>query len=178
MRHAIGRGNFQILSVPTGKAFIDNKTGTAITLERAAMDRFAETLELRESSVQGKLYETEFEDSVSKVLEKIDSLLVDESDDYDDKFLPPIEEKLSQMKSFITELCQVKGKKFIVPAFVPDGKGGIEANWHNNNRYLQVIISASNTKGPYLFHKEGSHYGIEYFTTGSELAMRFDWLMA
>jgi hypothetical protein len=108
---------------------------------------------------------------------KIELLVNDYADDYDEDFLLPNRRSTLKIEELLKRIFSVFEDNLPVPSLSADGQGGIEATWRAENRYLQIIVPYDVKKAPYLFYKNEGDFAIESFTKNYELIQRVAWLL-
>ncbi|MDQ3322788.1 MAG: hypothetical protein M3525_10240 [Acidobacteriota bacterium] len=96
---------------------------------------------------------------------------------FNEEFQPPTELAAQNTQSLLHKAFSKLGLKLPVPNFIPTDLSGIEAEWKNGNRYLQLICPPTDDKKPYLFFKEGVEYDIEPFENSDDFIKRIAWLI-
>ena len=144
-----------------------------------ALNECREILDQRQASIEfEKLAEYFLTGIKLKIKNLVDDLVTDENEDYDEKFLAPETKTVSTIKKLLNKIyCELDEEELPLPALVPDGKGGVEANWKLNGRYLQLIVPNSNSGEPYVFRKNGKEFQIKNFANHHELLENIYWLL-
>jgi len=96
---------------------------------------------------------------------------------FDEEFQPPTELAKQNTKNLLHKAFNKLGLKLPIPNFIPTDSRGIETEWKNGNRYLQLICPPTDEKKPYLFFKEGNLYDVEPFNNSNDFIKRIIWLI-
>ncbi len=96
---------------------------------------------------------------------------------FNEEFQPPTELAKQNTQNLLHKAFSKLGLKLPIPNFIPTDLSGIEVEWKNGNRYLQLICPPTHEKKPYLFFKEGVEYDIELFENSDDFVKRIAWLI-
>jgi hypothetical protein len=99
-------------------------------------------------------------------------------EDVEDEYtFKPTERAYTEAKLTIEETADLMGKGFPMPRIVPDGEGGIVADWLRNGRRVRLRFRANKERRDYIYHRSGEHYDVERMTT-ENLIERLGWLLS
>ncbi len=98
-------------------------------------------------------------------------------DEYDGEFLAPTNFAYQSILKFLDSLSKFFSKRLPVPSFVPDGEGGIRAEWEIQGRELRLVCPAKPDWKPYLYHEEGNSYDVEKDLKAGTFIKWFSWLL-
>lgn len=61
-------------------------------------------------------------------------------------------------KSYVQIARAILGLSFISPEFIPDGEGGIDIEWNNDNRNVTLSCRGTDTQNDYIYWEEDGAY--------------------
>ena len=96
---------------------------------------------------------------------------------YDEDYLAPTKFALHTAEEFLLSLIDSYDKPLPIPNFIPDGEGGIRAEWEIKGRELRLVCPAKNDWKPYLYHEEGDTYKAEKNLQTGTFLRWFNWLV-
>jgi len=146
----------------------DFHTETTVSLEELAVKTF-EREQNKFSSI-----EINQQENVQNFREKLFELTQDE---YTEEFLAPTNFAYQSILKFLDSLSKSFNKRLPVPSFIPDGEGGIRAEWEIQGRELRLVCPAKPDWKPYLYHEEGDSYDVEKDLKARTFIKWFSWLL-
>lgn len=145
----------------------DFYTGNTVSFEQLAL-RTLEREQNRFSSI-----EINQQENMQNFREKLFQLTQDE---YDEEFLAPTNFAYQAILKFLDGLSNSFNRRLPVPCFIPDGEGGIRAEWEIQGRELRLVCPAKPDWKPYLYHEEGNYYDAEKDLKVGTFVKWFSWL--
>lgn len=146
----------------------DFYTGTTVSFEELAI----KTLEREQSRFSVR--EINQQENVANFRERLFELTQDE---YDEEFLTPTNFAYQSILKFLDELSNSSTKILPLPNFIPDGEGGIRAEWEIRDRELRLVCPAKPDWKSYLYHEEGDSYNVEKDLKVGTFIKWFSWLL-
>ncbi len=146
----------------------DFYTGTTVSFEELAI-RVFEREQNRFSSIEINLQENS-----ANFRERLFELTQDK---YDEEFLAPTNFAYQSILKFLDSLSKSFNKRLPVPSFIPDGEGGIRAQWEIQGRELRLVCPAKPDWKPYLYHEEGNSYDVKKDLKAGIFIKWFSWLL-
>ncbi len=98
-------------------------------------------------------------------------------DEYDDEFLAPTNFAYQTIVKFLRGLSESFDRLLPIPNFVPDGEGGIRAEWKICGRILSLVCPAKSDWKPYIYFEEGDFYDVNKDVKLGTFIKRFSWLI-
>lgn len=160
---SIKLNSYDLLNINT----TDIYTGNTVSLEELAL-RTLEREQGRFSSI-----EINQQENFANFREGLFELTQDE---YDEEFLAPTNFSYQSILKFLDSLSKSFNKRLPLPNFIPDGEGGIRAEWENQGRELRLVCPAKPNWKPYLYHEEGDSYDVEKDLKVGTFIKWFSWL--
>lgn len=164
MRHSITKlsssslGNISVINI---------HSGNYISLE-----------ELVENTIQRERNFSSFEINQQENLREFqEELFILTNDEYDDDFLAPTNFAYQSMLKFLRGLSETFNQTLPIPSFIPDGEGGIRAEWEIRGRTLSLVCPAKYSWKPYIYFEEEDFYGVEKDVKLGALTKKFRWLL-
>ncbi len=98
-------------------------------------------------------------------------------DEYDEDFLAPTNFAYQTMEKFLKGLSDSFNRTLPIPNFVPDGEGGIRAEWEIRGKMLSLVCPAKSDWKPYIYFEEGDFYDVNKDVKLGIFIKRFSWLL-
>ncbi|MDQ1611461.1 MAG: hypothetical protein QOG00_1392 [Pyrinomonadaceae bacterium] len=119
---------------------------------------------------------TSIEKDLQRIFDRLAALkkIEDVEDEYTFK---PTVRAYTEAKLTIEETADLMGNGFPMPRIVPDGDGGIVADWLRNGKRVRLRFRANKERRDYIYHRVGEHYDVERATT-KNLIERLGWLLS
>lgn len=145
----------------------DVNTGTIVSLEELSVRTF-EREQNRFSSI-----EINQQENSTNFRERLFELTQDK---YDEEFLAPTNFAYQSILTFLDSLSKSFNKRLPVPSFIPDGEGGIRAEWEILGRELRLVCPAKPDWKPYIYYEEGDSYDVKKDLKVGTFIKWFSWL--
>ena len=68
-------------------------------------------------------------------------------------------------------------KSLPIPSVVPDGEGGIRAEWELRGKILSLVCPAKPDWKPYVYIEDGDYYKAERNVKPNTFVRQFSWLL-
>lgn len=107
----------------------------------------------------------------------LDELFKLTQDEYDEDFLAPTDFSYQTMRKFLKGLCENFSRPLPIPNFIPDGEGGIRAEWNIRGKEIRLVCPAKFDWKPYIYFEEGDFYDVEKDVKMKSLIKHFIWLL-
>ncbi len=146
----------------------DIQSGTNISLEELGQ-RVFEDNQNRFSSI-----EINRQENLQEFHERLFELT---QDDYDEEFLAPTDFAYQTMEKFLRGLSESFDRLLPIPNIVPDGEGGIRAEWEIRGKILSLVCPSKSDWKPYIYFEEGDFYDAEKDVRLGIFIKRFSWLI-
>lgn len=98
-------------------------------------------------------------------------------DEYDEEFLAPTDFSYQTIGKFLKNLSETFDRLLPIPNFIPDGEGGIRAEWNVRGKEIRLVCPAKPDWKPYIYFEEGDFYDIEKDVKIVNFIKRFKWLL-
>jgi hypothetical protein len=99
------------------------------------------------------------------------------SEDYDEEFLKPTRFALTTMMSFLLSLSQSFSPPLPIPHFIPDGEGGLRAEWERFGKEIRLVCPSDGSRKPYLYFELGDSYDLVRDISNAKFVGQFKWLL-
>lgn len=145
----------------------DFLTGNTVSLEEYAI-RISEREQNKYSSMEIDKQEN-WQDFLAELFKLT-------QDKYDEEFLAPTDFSYQNMGNFLKGLCENFTRPLPIPNFIPDGEGGIRAEWNVRDKEIRLVCPAKHDWKSYVYFEEGDFYDVEKDVKIKNLVRRFNWL--
>jgi hypothetical protein len=103
-------------------------------------------------------------------------LLSDETN-FDSECLAPTERSIEATLSLLANAALELYAPLPEGVLYPDGDGGLRVDWKQDNRQLRLVIHRASPSQDYIYHQEGTEYGLETNVSARQVAGWARWLM-
>jgi len=98
-------------------------------------------------------------------------------DDYDEEFIAPTNFAYQSIVQFLDGLSNFFDRTLPIPNFIPDGEGGIRAEWNIQGREIRLVCPAKSDWKPYIYFEESNYYEVEKDLKLGTFIKGFSWLL-
>lgn len=147
---------------------VDIYTGTTVSLEELTK-KVLEQEQNRFSSIEINQREN-WQDFLIELVKLT-------QDEYDNEFLAPTDFAYQTVGKFLKGLSENFNRPLPIPNFIPDGEGGIRAEWNIRGKEIRLVCPSKIEWKPYIYFEEGEFYDVEKDINIRSLVKRFNWLL-
>lgn len=96
-----------------------------------------------------------------------------DDDGYDDEFLRPTRHAIEMANKWLAEVAYLPSGGHVSTV----GDGGVRIEWSNDDKRIHLVIAGEVSGRTYIYHQDGSAYGVDRNVSGSNLVNWLRWLI-